>query len=199
MSQNKNEQMEEEEIESLEEKNINEEYKIWKKNSAFLYDLVLTHALEWPSLTVEWLPFKEEFKEKDCSEQKILLGTHTSQGEQNYLMIGKVVLPLEDTEIDVKKYDSKRNEIGGFGSGSSSKAKIEIIQRINHDGEVNKARYCPQKPTLIASKSPSPTIFLFDYTKHSSSPSNDICSPELKLKGHKKGKYFELNLKKYLI
>ena len=30
--------------------------QIWKKNCPFLYDLVMTHALEWPSLTVEWLP-----------------------------------------------------------------------------------------------------------------------------------------------
>ena len=35
---------------------IDEEYKIWKKNTPFLYDLVMTHALEWPSLTVQWLP-----------------------------------------------------------------------------------------------------------------------------------------------
>lgn len=40
----------------LQEKLINEEYKIWKKNTPFLYDLIITHALEWPSLTVEWLP-----------------------------------------------------------------------------------------------------------------------------------------------
>ncbi|OMJ27192.1 Histone acetyltransferase type B subunit 2 [Smittium culicis] len=39
-----------------EEKLINEEYKIWKKNSPFLYDLLITHALEWPSLTVQWFP-----------------------------------------------------------------------------------------------------------------------------------------------
>jgi hypothetical protein len=31
-------------------------YKIWKKNSPFLYDLVVTHALEWPSLSVQWFP-----------------------------------------------------------------------------------------------------------------------------------------------
>lgn len=36
--------------------NKQQEYKIWKKNSPFLYDLVMTHALEWPSLTVQWLP-----------------------------------------------------------------------------------------------------------------------------------------------
>jgi len=41
-----------------EETIINEEYKIWKKNTSFLYDLVMTHALEWPSLTVQWLPGK---------------------------------------------------------------------------------------------------------------------------------------------
>lgn len=39
-----------------EEKIINEEYKIWKKNAPYLYDLVVTHALEWPSLTAQWLP-----------------------------------------------------------------------------------------------------------------------------------------------
>jgi hypothetical protein len=35
---------------------INEEYKIWKKNTPFLYDLLITNALEWPSLTISWLP-----------------------------------------------------------------------------------------------------------------------------------------------
>ena len=34
--------------EAVEERVINEEYKIWKKNTPFLYDLVITHALEWP-------------------------------------------------------------------------------------------------------------------------------------------------------
>lgn len=41
---------------TVEEHVISEEYKIWKKNTPFLYDLVMTHALEWPSLTVQWLP-----------------------------------------------------------------------------------------------------------------------------------------------
>lgn len=39
-----------------EDKIINEEYKIWKKNTPFLYDLVMTHALEWPSLSVQVRP-----------------------------------------------------------------------------------------------------------------------------------------------
>ena len=34
----------------------NREYALWKKTTAYLYDNVLVHALEWPSLTVQWLP-----------------------------------------------------------------------------------------------------------------------------------------------
>jgi hypothetical protein len=43
----------------VEERTINEEYKIWKKNVPYLYDVVITHALEWPSLTTQWLPVRE--------------------------------------------------------------------------------------------------------------------------------------------
>ncbi|KAI8029280.1 WD-40 repeat-containing protein MSI1 [Camellia lanceoleosa] len=50
----------------IEERLVNDEYKIWKKNTPFLYDLVITHALEWPSLTIEWLPNREESR-KDYS------------------------------------------------------------------------------------------------------------------------------------
>jgi len=39
--------------EEVDDKLINEEYKIWKKNTPFLYDVIMTHALEWPSLTVQ--------------------------------------------------------------------------------------------------------------------------------------------------
>jgi len=44
-----------------EDRAINDEYKVWKKNAPFLYDLVLSRALEWPSLTVEWFPDKKVY------------------------------------------------------------------------------------------------------------------------------------------
>lgn len=45
----------------VQEKVINEEYKIWKKNAPHLYDIVVTHAFEWPSLTVQWFPDVERY------------------------------------------------------------------------------------------------------------------------------------------
>ena len=29
---------------------------VWKRNSPYLYQILYTSMLEWPSLTVEWLP-----------------------------------------------------------------------------------------------------------------------------------------------
>jgi histone-binding protein RBBP4 len=51
----------EQEQAEAEQKIINEEYKIWKKNSVFLYDLMYGRAVEWPTLTTQWLPDKKPY------------------------------------------------------------------------------------------------------------------------------------------
>mmetsp|Transcript_23214 Transcript_23214/g.77975 ORF Transcript_23214/g.77975 Transcript_23214/m.77975 type:complete len:431 (+) Transcript_23214:76-1368(+) len=169
------------------EQRINEEYKIWKKNTPFLYDLVITYAMEWPSLTVQWLPDKRMPANKDYSEQKLVLGTHTSDDEQNHLCVASVRLPTEEAEVDARKYDDEKGEAGGFGGVSG---KVELAQQINHDGEVNRARYMPQNPFLIATKTVSSEVYVFDYSKHSSKPSaHGECSPDLILQGHQKEGY----------
>ena len=53
------ESYEEEEEEEDNDEVIQEEYKIWKKNSPLLYDSLITHYLKYPSLTVEWFPLIE--------------------------------------------------------------------------------------------------------------------------------------------
>ncbi|KAK9861398.1 hypothetical protein WJX84_009613 [Apatococcus fuscideae] len=165
----------------VEERLVNEEYKIWKKNTPFLYDLVITHALEWPSLTVQWLP--EKIEQENCARQKLVLGTHTSDGEQNYLMLAEVALPLEDTETDARQYDDERGEVGGFGAAPG---KLQVVQQINHEGEVNRARHMPQNHFLIATKTVNSEVYVFDYTQHPSKPPTDgKCSPNLRLTGHK--------------
>jgi len=171
-----------------EEAIINEEYKIWKKNTSFLYDLVMTHALEWPSLTVQWLPGKTIKSQQECTVQKLILGTHTSNSEQNYLMIGEVRLPTPTSEVDVRQYNHSSGETGGLGAQAG--ARVDIVQRICHDGEVNRARYMPVNSDIIATKTVSGLVYIFDYTKHSSNPNTDgICEPLMKLKGHTKEGY----------
>ena len=56
---------------------------------------------------------------------KVLLGTHTSNGEQNYLMAAAVKLPPSDLH--------EPNE-----ESPSAKGKIEINIKILHQGEINR-------------------------------------------------------------
>jgi len=78
--------------------------------------------------------------------------------------------------------------VGGFGAVSEN--KIEIFQRINHDGEVNRIRYMPQNQTVIATKTVSGEVYIFDCTKHPSVPDKDGMShPDIRLQGHTKEGY----------
>ena len=100
----------------------NEEYKLWKYNSRYLYDTLLIGAIEWPSLTISFLPSTEE--DSSLKTYRILLGTHTSQTEQNYLLICKIKIPSSKSkEIDnetienfyssesINKYQKLENKI----------------------------------------------------------------------------------------
>ncbi|KAJ2545153.1 Histone acetyltransferase type B subunit 2 [Coemansia sp. RSA 1933] len=182
-------QVDEHDRAAAEEKVINEEYKTWKKNSPFLYDLLVTHALEWPSLTAQWFPDIERPEGKDYTLQRLLLGTHTSDNEQNYLQIAQVQVPRDDVSADQHKLNPETGELGGYGG---AECKIKIVQRINHDGEINRARYMPQNPDIIATKTvvENGAVFIFDRTRHPSNPSSDgVCRPDIKLVGHTREGY----------
>lgn len=189
--------------------------QIWKKNSPFLYDLIVTHPLEWPSLTVQWLPDRTIPEGKDYSIQRLILGTHTSGDEPNELLIAEVRLPHEDAEIDARKFDkdeddvdddddvidddnrSHRNSNGKQASSSSSSsaeieegtygqrsAKVTIIQRITHPTEVHRARYNLHNPNIIATKTATSDVLVFDRSKHPSTPDDKKSRPDLTLTGH---------------
>ena len=101
-------------------------------------------------------------------------------------------MPLEETEADARQYDEERAEVGGFGS---SAGRVQVIQQINHEGEVcnhgahavlvscladmcedlqvNRARYMPQNPYMIATKTINAEVLVFDYSKHPSKAPSD--------------------------
>ena len=79
--------------------------------------MVVTHALEWPTLTMQWMPDKEVFSDKGFTRHRLLLGTHTSGQDNNYLQIANVNLPNTDgTTLDMKDYDEEKGEIGSYSS-----------------------------------------------------------------------------------
>eukprot|EP01047_Picozoa_sp_COSAG01_P067587 COSAG01_NODE_9577_length_2403_cov_20.984375_2_plen_66_part_00 len=46
-------------------------------------------------------------------EQKLLLGTHTSEDEDNYLLVAKVCMPADDMDVDGADGDGKQGASSG--------------------------------------------------------------------------------------
>ncbi|EEF27964.1 retinoblastoma-binding protein, putative [Ricinus communis] len=173
---------EEEQEQELTPEQLDEEFSVWKKNTPFLYDLVISHPLEWPSLTVHWLPLAAPLPHptnpSSFSVHKLVLGTHTSDDFPNFLMIADAVLPIRGAQ---PKFDAK--------SEDSLIPKVEISQKIRVDGEVNRARCMPQNPAFIAAKTSGCDVYVFDSTKQSERQQDDGCDPDLTLRGHDKEGY----------
>ncbi|POS88097.1 hypothetical protein EPUL_000603 [Erysiphe pulchra] len=148
--------------EEIQHKLINEEYKTWKKNSPFLYDMILSTALEWPSLTTQWFPDFKEPPGKNYTIHRILIGTHTTHGYDNYLQIANIEIP-KNAAPNPQDYDETKGEIGGYASnGEQAVIKMNIEQKIIHPGEVNKARYQPQNSNIIATMCNDGRVLIFD-------------------------------------
>jgi histone-binding protein RBBP4 len=124
---------------------------------------------------------------KNYTIHRLLIGTHTSNDAQNYLQIANVELP-KNISPNPHDYDEQRGEIGGYGNSSNGEQaaiKMTIEQKIDHPGEVNKARYQPQNPNIIATMCIDGKVLVFDRTKHSSLPKGTV-NPQAELLGHKK-------------
>jgi histone-binding protein RBBP4 len=123
--------------------------------------------------------------DKPYSTHRLLIGTHTAGDAQNYLQIAHVQLPNPNA-ANPEDYDEERGEIGGYG-GASKKPQMEIkfniAQKIDHKGEVNKARYQPQNPNIIATMCTDGRVMIWDRSKHPSQPTGTV-NPQMELLGH---------------
>jgi histone-binding protein RBBP4 len=119
----------------------------------------------------------------EMSTHRILLGTHTSGQAQNYLQIATIDIP--DFKVpDLAEVDEQKGEAGGHGNAKKP-FHFEVIQKINHPSEVNKARYQPQNPNIIASLAVDGRVLIFDRTKHPMQPKADgTIKCEAELVGH---------------
>jgi histone-binding protein RBBP4 len=123
--------------------------------------------------------------DKPYSTHRLLIGTHTTGEAQNYLQIAHVQLPNPNVP-NPEDYDEDKGEIGGYGGGSKKpqmEIKFNIVQKIDHKGEVNKARYQPQNPNIIATMCTDGRVMIWDRSKHPSLPTGTV-NPQMELLGH---------------
>lgn len=89
----------------------------------------------------------------------MLIGTHTNDLEPNFAQHLRLDIPEK----------------------KSDKTKFSILQRVCHEGEVNRARYMPLDPSVFATKTATGDVLVFDRKVNHS---QEVCDPLLKLKGH---------------
>lgn len=131
------------------EVNIKDEYELWRKNCRYMYEFVSETALTWPSLTVQWLP---DHQTNQVIDAKLLLGTHTSGEEHNYLKLASTQLPnLKIVNVD--------------GTKQKANSKIKIIKKFETSSEVNRARYNPQDCNIVATINGNGELDLFNLSQ----------------------------------
>lgn len=143
----------------------------------------ISRALEWPTLTTQWLPDVKDDPGKPLRVHRLLLGTHTSGNATDYLQVVHVKLPKPPT-ANVADYNPSTEEIGGHGAAKHN-IEFHVVQKIVHPGEVNKARYQPQNPDIIATWAADKNVYVWDRSKHQSVPKDEEgYKPQATLKGH---------------
>ena len=88
---------------------------------------------------------------------------------------------MEQSLISGKIYLDNTKDVGGIGLISKTDNKIEVSLRINHEREVLRARMMPKQENIVASKSFSSNVYVYDLRKHSNKSN---LSSQMVLTGH---------------
>ncbi|RLV95696.1 Chromatin assembly factor 1 subunit p50 [Spathaspora sp. JA1] len=146
-------------------------YRIWKKNAPFIYDYLSTNSLLWPSLSVQFFPdiTHSSQEEEETISQRLLHGSFTlGQSVDSISILQIPSFTNLNSNIKINKLDFNPDKEELEFSPSNNRAKLKVLQKINHLGDVNKVRYMPQKPDILASANNLGDVVIYDRTKHKS-------------------------------
>ena len=193
---------------------VDKGHRMWKKNSSLLYDFVMIQMLDCPSLTVQWLPETRAVPGyPDFVEHRLLIGTYSSamaaymevpertekRGrksapkpvQRDYLMVAGVQVPRSMSD-DRESMDA---DVKVENNALYAQAQVDVVARYGHSGEVNRARYMPQNPQIVATKSGGAggELYLFDMqalgNKLLTNKDQHCADHYLMLRGHTKEGY----------
>eukprot|EP00923_Selenidium_pygospionis_P016479 GHVN01028843.1.p1 GENE.GHVN01028843.1~~GHVN01028843.1.p1 ORF type:complete len:440 (+),score=44.02 GHVN01028843.1:39-1358(+) len=148
-----------------------EDYRSWKTNVPYLYSYVYSKVLEWPSLSIDWLPSCYPVEGHDgFVQQQFAIGTHTSEGESNSVILVDSIIPhvnkLPFEETTYSKIEGGVESVMFPGESQTRiVSKFRIAARIPHPGEANVIRHMPTKPNILATVGTAGDVLLLDSSK----------------------------------
>jgi histone-binding protein RBBP4 len=140
----------------MNEKLINEEYKIWKKTSPLLYDLLYTYSCDSPPLSVKWLK-QTTIQETDNNEpylaSQFLMGTNSKESQNHIKLVSVSLPPTLSSEYTKTNLTIPENLL--------KSRQLNIVREWNHPGEVNKLQI-NEHLNLFATQTNTGNVLLFD-------------------------------------
>ncbi|KAG5498607.1 hypothetical protein JKF63_02893 [Porcisia hertigi] len=168
-----------------------------------LYEYCGTHVLEWPTLAVEWIPDRSFVDpERDYTLQYLLVGTqaHPSSKVMNTVKVMEVAVPVTTTN-DVMYGLYGDDDISGADSVGSAleegvdpgkrffnvKGHFHTEQTLTMDATVLKIRAMPAETNIIAVKTASGFIGVYNLVQDLVEDRLGHTVPNALLRGHRRG------------
>eukprot|EP00916_Digyalum_oweni_P025884 GHVL01042606.1.p2 GENE.GHVL01042606.1~~GHVL01042606.1.p2 ORF type:complete len:452 (+),score=134.38 GHVL01042606.1:1847-3202(+) len=161
-------------------------WKIWKKNSLYLYEYHATIGLDWPSMTIDWLP-NGEYAD-DHNVEKLIIGNISNNKKKynnnhiSHLYILSIFLPDFDEDIKIEDYD-KNWDMTGFGMTSG--IRVRNLSRITVDSDIYSIKHCPINESILGViTTDSYDVEIYDWKiQNKKMQQNNISYPSLLLCG----------------
>ncbi|KAG7884977.1 hypothetical protein KL938_001234 [Ogataea parapolymorpha] len=142
--------------EKSEELTILEEYKLWRKNCRYMYDFISETALTWPSLSIQWISggtFENKTKDTKISKTRnLLLTTHTSGEDVNYLKIASTQIPASIWGNGPEISPEELQQIN---------SRLRISKKLDQESEINRVRAMPQNSRIISTINGKGDVFVY--------------------------------------
>lgn len=157
------ENQEDSDQDGLNEEDMDDEqkYKNWLANRPFLYDHLIVHKVDHPTLSIQWLPDSIESDNMINVKNKLVAGTFFQEGEQNYLNVYNVILPKFKGFVDLGAMTQPQAN----SDDKVIKSSIKLDKRFLHEGEVNRTQYMPKNSNILATKSNEGHLNIFHLDK----------------------------------
>ncbi|GBE60244.1 chromatin assembly factor 1 [Babesia ovata] len=166
-----------------------DDYYVWRRNAPFLYDALLVHRLDWPSLVVDFVADAVYKSRNGITAHKVLFGTHTSNSDVEYAVVGEIKMPVAGVRSNLTCCENfngffsyhKTHRLAVLGHPMPS---LDIKANLVHPGEVNRIVHSPTNQFHFVTHTCFGDLLLFDYSKHPSTPRTTAkAAPQVVLTG----------------
>ena len=161
----------------------------WRYYAKDMYSYCQTQMVEWPSLSVDWMPDRKRLMPGcEYSFQYLAVSTQALPGSVNSVQVLEFAVPLEQEDLDNFYGGDKAIESEDpTAKFNNVKGHVATNQLINVEAQVLKIRTMPQDTDVMAIAMSNGAYTIFDTSQRPMGPTDGgSMRPDCRLKGHRR-------------